>query len=94
MARVTVEDCVDKIPNRFEMVLSASHRARQLYAGADAHLEWDNDKPTVMALREIAEGFITEEVLNEPENQSMASLGEGLMEDDMATPTTSTLGSY
>ncbi len=84
MARVTVEDCVDKIPNRFEMVLAAAHRARQLYSGAEPHLEWDNDKPTVMALREIAAGHITADVLNEPENQSMASLGDGFLE----TPST------
>lgn len=94
MARVTVEDCVDKITNRFEMVLSASHRARQLYAGADAHLEWENDKPTVMALREISEGHITEEVLNEPENLNMASLGDGLIEEDTPPIPEPTLGSY
>ncbi len=55
MARITVEDCVDKIDNRFELVLKATERARQLANGADPFVEWDGDKPTVVALREIAE---------------------------------------
>jgi len=76
MARVTVEDCVDKIGNRFEMVLTAARRARQLYAGADPYLEWENDKPTVMALREISEDHIDASVLNEPEDLMAASLAE------------------
>lgn len=65
MARVTVEDCLDKVDNRFELVLLATRRARQLSYGKDAKLEWENDKPTVMALREIAEGHITYDVLDE-----------------------------
>lgn len=56
MARITVEDCVDKIDNRFELVLKATERARQLANGAEPFVEWDGDKPTVVALREIAEG--------------------------------------
>jgi DNA-directed RNA polymerase subunit omega len=59
MARVTVEDCLDHVVNRFELVLLASKRARQLTAGKEATLEWENDKPTVMALREISKGNIT-----------------------------------
>lgn len=55
MARITVEDCVDKINNRFELVLKATERARQLGDGAEPFVEWDGDKPTVVALREIAE---------------------------------------
>ena len=55
MARVTVEDCLDKVDNRFHLVLAASHRARQLAMGAQALVPWENDKPTVVALREIAE---------------------------------------
>jgi len=54
MARVTVEDCVDKIPNRFDLVLLAGHRARQLSGGADTLVERDRDKNPVVALREIA----------------------------------------
>lgn len=58
MARITVEDCLDNVDNRFELVLLAAKRARQLARGADAKLAWENDKPTVMALREIAEGLV------------------------------------
>ena len=55
MARVTVEDCVDKVPNRFELVLLAAHRAREIAAGAPPSVSRDNDKNPVVALREIAE---------------------------------------
>lgn len=65
MARVTVEDCLDHVDNRFELVLVGAKRARQLSSGATAHLEWDNDKPTVMAFREIAEGLVTAAILDE-----------------------------
>lgn len=65
MARVTVEDCMDYVDNRFSLVLLASKRARQLANGAEATLEWDNDKPVVMALREIAAGNISDKVLDE-----------------------------
>ncbi|HFD86539.1 MAG TPA: DNA-directed RNA polymerase subunit omega [Gammaproteobacteria bacterium] len=70
MARVTVEDCMEKIPNRFDMVLSAARRARQIYAGAQPTVEEENDKPTVIALREIAEGNVGVEVLDQPEELS------------------------
>jgi DNA-directed RNA polymerase subunit omega len=63
MARVTVEDCLENVDNRFGLVLLASKRARQLVAGKEATLDWENDKPTVVALREIAEGKITNEIL-------------------------------
>ena len=65
MARVTVEDCLDNVANRFELVLAASKRARQIYLGADPMVEAENDKPTVLALREIAEGKVTAEILDE-----------------------------
>ena len=55
MARVTVEDCVDKVPNRFELVLLAAHRAREIQSGSAATVDRDNDKNPVVALREIAE---------------------------------------
>ena len=62
MARVTVEDCLDHVDNRFELVLVASKRARQLARqGIEPTVEWDNDKPTVVALREIAVGHVTKE---------------------------------
>ena len=60
MARVTVEDCLDNVDNRFELVMVASKRARQLtIGGKDPKVDWENDKATVVALREIAEGLIT-----------------------------------
>lgn len=58
MARITVEDCLDNVDNRFELVLTATKRARQIANGAEALVPEENDKPTVIALREIASGFI------------------------------------
>jgi DNA-directed RNA polymerase subunit omega len=57
MARVTVEDCLKNVKNRFELVIVAAQRARQLMRGKDPKVPWDNDKPTVVALREIAAGY-------------------------------------
>lgn len=69
MARVTVEDCLDNLDNRFELVMVASRRARQLATGGkDAKVEWENDKPTVVALREIADGLVDRTVLDERED--------------------------
>ena len=65
MARVTVEDCVDKVPNRFELVLLAAHRARAVASGAPISIERDNDKNPVVALREIAERAVSPEDLKE-----------------------------
>ena len=59
MARITVEDCIDKFPSRFELVLVASQRARKLYSGENPTVENDNDKNTVIALREIADSTLT-----------------------------------
>lgn len=67
MARVTVEDCLENVDNRFELVRLAARRARQLAQGKDALVDPENDKPTVMALREIAEGLIDEQILDEAE---------------------------
>ncbi len=66
MARITVEDCLDHVDNRFQLVLLASRRARQLARGVEPLIEWKNDKPTVVALREIAEGKVGSEVLDQP----------------------------
>ena len=64
MARVTVEDCLENVANRFELVMVASKRARQLATGGkDPMVLEESDKPTVIALREIAEGFVTNEIL-------------------------------
>ncbi|MEO1551196.1 MAG: DNA-directed RNA polymerase subunit omega [Pseudomonadota bacterium] len=65
MARVTVEDCVDKVPNRFELVMLAAHRARELSSGAELTIDRDNDKNPVVALREIADETLTAEQLRE-----------------------------
>lgn len=65
MARVTVEDSLANVGNRFDLVLIASKRARNLSLGAEPLLPTDNDKPSVIALREIAEGLVGEEILNE-----------------------------
>ena len=65
MARVTVEDCVDKIPNRFDLVLAAAQRARQISGGADLTIDRDRDKNPVVALREIAEQTVKPKHLEE-----------------------------
>lgn len=66
MARITVEDCLEHVDNRFELVMLATRRARQLRRfGTEALVAEENDKPTVIALREIAAGFINEEMLDE-----------------------------
>jgi DNA-directed RNA polymerase subunit omega len=67
MARITVEDCLHHVDNLFDLVLLASKRSRQLANGAEARVDWENDKPTVVALREIAEGQVGIELLDEPE---------------------------
>ncbi len=65
MARVTVEDCLEHVDNRFELVLQAAKRARKISLGADPLVPMENDKPTVIALREIAGGLIKKEALEE-----------------------------
>ena len=91
MARVTVEDCVDKVPNRFELVMLAAHRAREIQAGSPLTVERDNDKNSVVSLREIAEetqpveklrermieSHQTQIEVDEPEEDSMALLMGG-----------------
>ncbi|MFP3455324.1 DNA-directed RNA polymerase subunit omega [Psychrobacter sp. SIMBA_152] len=83
MARVTIEDCLDNVDNRFELILVASKRARQLAKGiAEPLVDVDNDKPTVLALREIAAGKITRDILNQPEhNFATSSLDLALSSD-------------
>ncbi|WP_339108142.1 DNA-directed RNA polymerase subunit omega [Thioclava sp. GXIMD4216] len=91
MARVTVEDCVDKVPNRFELVMLAAHRAREIAAGSALTVDRDNDKNPVCALREIAdetqsaddlrerliEANQTQIEVDEPEDDQMAQLMAG-----------------
>lgn len=66
MARVTVEDCLNNVDNRFQLVLVATKRARQISLGAEPFVEEENDKPTVIALREIADGLVTRDILKDP----------------------------
>ena len=76
MARVTVEDCLDKIPNRFDLVVLAARRARDLTLGRAPFVERENDKPTVIALREIAEGLIDLDYLSVQEASPVDMLGK------------------
>ena len=75
MARITVEDCLDNVDNRFQLVLIATKRARQISAGSAILVDEENDKPTVLALREVAEGKIDPSILDEESE-------EGLDEED------------
>ncbi|HEX8668339.1 MAG TPA: DNA-directed RNA polymerase subunit omega [Allosphingosinicella sp.] len=81
MARVTVEDCVDKIPNRFDLVLLSAHRARQISGGADLTIDRDRDKNPVVALREIAEQTVKPRHLEEG---LVSSLQRVQVDDDEA----------
>ena len=71
MARVTVEDSLENVGNRFDLVLIASKRARNISMGAEPMVPAENDKPTVIALREIADGLVGEEILNEAAHPSV-----------------------
>jgi DNA-directed RNA polymerase subunit omega len=83
MARVTVEDCLDHVANRFELVLLATKRARQLVYGKEPMLPWENDKPTVLALREIAEGLVDVKILDEDVTKAEAAAGVEITAEDM-----------
>lgn len=83
MARITVEDCLDNIDNIFEMVLVAAKRARRIAHGAEPMLETENDKPTVIALREIAEGHVTPAILDEIEQPQTDELMQPELADDI-----------
>lgn len=98
MARVTVEDCIDKVPNRFDLVMLAAHRARSISSGSPITIERDNDKNPVVALREIADETLTPDNLyeetveshqrhievDEPEEDNMAMLMAGGAEAGMS----------
>ncbi len=86
MARVTVEDCLENVSNRFELVMVASKRARQIATGGkDPMVEEESDKPTVIALREIADGLVTPDILaREEELDAEQELAEVMM--DVAEP--------
>jgi len=84
MARITVEDCLEHVDNRFALVLLATKRARQLTRGVEPLLPWENDRPTVMALREIAAGSLSTESVAAAEPQeedTIKSLERALAEE-------------
>jgi len=91
MARITVEDCLDNVENRFELVLVGSKRARQLaIGGKEAMVPWENDKPTIVALREIEDGLIDASILEEKEESleilSLDMLTANLNADENTAP--------
>lgn len=86
MARVTIEDCLEHVDNRFELVLLATKRARQLVNGVEPLVPWENDKATVVALREIAEGLITKHTVEEPEEETVS------VDDELAAALEADLG--
>ena len=77
MARVTVEDCLNNVDNRFQLVLVATKRARQISLGSEPFVDEENDKPTVIALREIAEGLVTRDILDDEIDQDVLEFIEG-----------------
>ncbi len=83
MARITVEDCLENIDNIFEMVLVAAKRARRIAHGAEPMVELENDKPTVIALREIAEGHVTPAILEEIEQPAAEELLQPEVAEDI-----------
>lgn len=82
MARITVEDCLANVDNRFQLVLVAAKRARQLTTGAEPCVPRENDKPTVLALREIASGFVTNAILDEDATQAGLETDEDASEQN------------
>jgi DNA-directed RNA polymerase subunit omega len=86
MARITVEDCLSNVDNLFQLVLLAAQRARRLANGAEPTVAWENDKPTVVALREIAAGNVTVEMLREPEPPVEAPVPEIEMQSTFRAP--------
>ncbi len=83
MARVTVEDCLENVDNRFELVLVATKRARQFEMGQDPKIAWENDKPTVVALREIAKGLTNASILTEVAKPAEPELTIEISEADL-----------
>jgi len=82
MARVTVEDCLENVDNRFELVMVSSKRARQIATlGKEPMVPLENDKPTVLALREIAEGYVNASILVEPTQEETEALALSAAQD-------------
>ncbi|MDH5424655.1 MAG: DNA-directed RNA polymerase subunit omega [Gammaproteobacteria bacterium] len=84
MARLTVEDCLDNVENRFQLVLVAAKRARQIAMGGESMVPVDNDKPTVLALREISEGLVTNSILDAVSAKEHAMEAVVAAEDELA----------
>jgi DNA-directed RNA polymerase subunit omega len=85
MARITVEDCLSRVDNRFELVLVAARRARDLALGREALVPWENDKPTVVALRELAEGKL-DHLLKDKTNRSASLVKPASSPSALASP--------
>ena len=84
MARITIEDCLENIDNRFELVLTATKRARQIANGSEPMVQEENDKPTVLALREIADGLINKEKVDILQAElEAAEVFDSELEDDL-----------
>jgi DNA-directed RNA polymerase subunit omega len=86
MARITIEDCVEKVNNRFDLVLLATKRARQVARGATPLIDEERDKPTVIALREIAEGHIDNDTILEQAQTGMLDDEGNPLEPDASIP--------
>ena len=87
MARITVEDCLENVDNRFELVMVSSKRARQIQAeGKDPLVEADNDKPTVIALREIADGLVDADILIDKPSVELEGLEESKLDEAQIIP--------
>jgi len=84
MARVTVEDCLDKVDNRFDLVLVATRRARQISNGKEPMVDWENDKPAVVALREIADGHISRDIMDRIDAEASAAAEAAALEAELA----------
>jgi DNA-directed RNA polymerase subunit omega len=87
MARTTVEDCLENVDNRFQLVLVAAKRAREIALGDEPMVELDNDKPTVLALREIAEGLVGPDILDKPEVAPVAEVEDTVETEEVVIPT-------
>ena len=86
MARITVEDCLDRVDNRFELVLIAARRARDLALGKEALVPWENDKPTVVALREIASKLVDAEFVAQEDMVEEEPLFAAAFEEEANEP--------
>jgi len=94
MARITVEDCLENVENLFELVTVAAKRARRLANGAEPMVEWENDKPTVVALREIAAGLVTSAILKEVDEPKREIMAVQDAEEILANTPIQQLGDY